>query len=210
MNPSKTRAALAALALGAGLTLAACAKGVSAAIKVGEAAPAFTLSDALTGEDISLEDFRGSLVVLEWHNKGCPYVKKHYWNGDMQSLQKDAVKNGVVWLSVISSAEGKQGYMEAGQAKKHFAKVKGYPTAVLLDSEGAVGRRYGARTTPHMYIVDADGVLRYNGAIDSIRSRDPDDVPKAENYVRSALEALKKGEPVEKSFTKPYGCSVKY
>ncbi len=182
---------------------------VSAAPKIGEAAPGFTLTDA-TGKAHSLADFKGKFVVLEWLNHGCPFVKKHYDGGNMQALQKEFTGKDVVWLSICSSAEGKQGHMTPEQAVE-IAKEKGAaPTAVLLDGDGKVGRLYDAKVTPHMFVINPDGLLVYNGAIDSIKSTDSKDVAKATNHVRAALEEAMQGKPVSITTTTPYGCSVKY
>lgn len=179
------------------------------AVRTGKSAPEFVAKDS-DGKAQRLASYRGKYVVLEWLNHGCPYVRKHYDSKNMQGLQDRLRKAGVVWLSVISSAPGKEGYASAAEAnaalKKHGAK----PTAVLLDPEGRVGRLYGAKTTPHMFIVDPQGKLIYQGAIDSIRSTDPDDIPKAKNYVAEALREAMAGKPVSQPTTAPYGCSVKY
>jgi peroxiredoxin len=180
-----------------------------AEVKTGDPAPPFTLTD-INGVSHSLSDFRGKTVVLEWINHGCPFVVKHYEKGHMQALQREATANGVVWLSICSSAPGKQGHYSAEEWKKLNAKKQGAAAAILLDEDGAVGRLYGAKTTPHMFIIDGQGILVYQGAIDSKRSTDPDDIPKSENYVRAALDDLAAGRPVAKPQTTPYGCSVKY
>lgn len=180
-----------------------------AAAKVGEAAPPFTAKDS-AGRDVSLADYKGKTVVLEWLNKGCPYVKKHYGSGNMQTLQKEWTGKGVVWLSVVSSAEGKQGHVDGAEADADTKESGASPSKVLLDPSGAVGKLYGAKTTPHMYVVDKAGVLRYAGAIDSNSSADPKTIASAENYVSSALEAVLAGKKVKRASTKPYGCSVKY
>lgn len=159
---------------------------------------------------MKLSDSKGKIVVLEWFNHGCPFVVKHYGAGNMQRLQKDYTAKGVVWLSICSSNKGKQGNdTPAGHAKT--AQEKGAaPTAILIDEAGEVGRAYGAKTTPNMYVIDAEGTLRYMGAIDSISSARSADIEKAENYVAAALDALLKGEAPKTTETKPYGCSVKY
>lgn len=154
--------------------------------------------------------YEGSFVVLEWVNHGCPFVKKHYKSGNMQKLQEGYTAKDVVWLSICSSAPGKQGYCSADEAQEISAEKKSACSAYLMDEEGTVGRQYGAKTTPHMYIINPDGNLIYQGAIDSIRSTDPSDVRKADNYVAMALDAAMAGEPVESASTRPYGCSVKY
>jgi hypothetical protein len=162
------------------------------------------------GQPVSLQDYKGKFVVLEWTNDGCPFVKKHYDSGNMQSLQKDAASNGAVWLSVISSAPGKQGHVSGAQADELSRSRKAQPAHVLLDESGDVGRLYEAKTTPHMFIVDPAGTLVYAGGIDSIPSADPDDIPKATPYVQLALAEAMAGKPVSQAVTKPYGCAVKY
>ena len=177
--------------------------------KVGQPAPAF---DAVTsnGETVSLADFAGNAVVLEWTNDGCPFVQKHYDSGNMQSLQKRLTGDGTVWLSVISSAPGEQGHADSARANALTTDRKAAPTHVILDEDGALGRLYGARTTPHMYVVDAKGTLVYAGAIDTIASAEQADVPRADNYVEAALGALRAGQAVTVRQTQPYGCSIKY
>lgn len=182
---------------------------VAAGVKVGAAAPDFTLTDT-NGKSHALSSFKGKTVVLEWFNKGCPYVQKHYKSSNMQGLQKKYTDSGVVWLTVISSAEKKQGFETATEANATRAEWKIASTATLLDPKGDVGRLYQAKTTPQIYIIDAKGTLAYNGAIDSISSSDQADLPKAENYAASALDLIAAGKPVKTSSTKPYGCGVKY
>lgn len=177
--------------------------------ELGKPAPVFSLPSA-EGKTVSLEQFKDKLVVLEWLNHGCPFVKKHYDKGNMQGLQRNAAEKGVVWLSIVSSAQGTQGYYPPKEAHAMMLEKKAQPTALLLDPEGQVGRMYGARTTPHIYIIDKTGNLVYRGAIDSIRSTNPDDIPKATNYVTQALGELMAGKPVSVAKTRPYGCSVKY
>ena len=181
----------------------------SAAIEPGQEAPEFTLTDS-KGTSHKLSDFRGKFVVLEWLNHECPFVKKHYSGGDMQKLQKEYTAKGVVWLSIISSAPGKQGHRTGPQADADTADKKASPTAVLLDPSGEVGQKYEAKTTPHMFVIDQQGKVIYAGAIDSMRSTDSADVAKAENYVRQTLDAALAGKPVPTPKTTPYGCSVKY
>ena len=195
--------------------LAALAGGVAvpwnswAAAKVGEAAPAFTAL-ASTGRSVSLASYRSKIVVLEWSNHECPYVRKHYETGNMQALQKEATGQGVVWLTVISSAPGEQGYVSPAQANELTTSRGAAPTAVLLDPKGTVGRLYGATNTPHMYVIDPAGLLRYAGAIDDRPTTRTSDVQGAHNYVRAALHAVAAGQPVEAPVTHAYGCTVKY
>ena len=178
-------------------------------VSVGKAAPDFTGVDS-NGNKHSLSDFKGKTVVLEWTNHDCPYVKKHYNSGNMQQLQKNATDNGVVWLSIISSKPGKQGHVSGKQANELTQSRNAAPTAVILDETSEIGRLYGAKTTPHMYIIDKTGQLVYMGGIDSIPSSNESDIAKANNYVTAALDAMAAGKPVKDSVTRPYGCSVKY
>jgi peroxiredoxin len=180
-----------------------------AAPVVGQPAPAFQVKD-YDGKVRSLADFKGKTVVLEWTNNGCPYVGKHYNSGNMQGLQKNATADGVAWLTVISSAPGFQGYLTPPQAHAWKAKVGAHSTDVLLDPEGKVGRLYGAKTTPHMYVIDKTGKLAYMGGIDDRPTADPDSLKGAKNYVAAALSDLKAGRPVATAVTRAYGCSVKY
>src|ERR1700723_859009 len=180
-----------------------------AAPQLGQSAPDFTAVDS-KGDSIHLSEYRGKTVVLEWTNADCPYTRKHYSSGNMQSVQALAQKNGVVWLTVISSAPGKQGYVN-GPAADALTQSRGaFPTAVLLDSSGTVGRLYGAKTTPHMFVIDKDGALQYMGGIDSIATADVGDIAKAEPYLKEAMLAVVQGNPVAHPVTKPYGCSVQY
>jgi len=179
------------------------------AAKVGEPAPDFTAKDS-NGKTVKLSDYRGKFVVLEWHNQGCPYTKKHYSSGNMQKTQAQWTAKGVVWFTVISSAPGSQGYVTAESENDYMKQVNAKPTAALLDPDGDLGHLYGARTTPHMFIIDPKGTLIYNGAIDSTRSDDPNDIPKSTNYVNEALTEAMAGKPVSNPATNPYGCSVKY
>ncbi|HBC08624.1 MAG TPA: thioredoxin family protein [Rhodospirillaceae bacterium] len=176
---------------------------------VGSPAPAFTGVDT-KGQKVNLADYRGKTVILEWTNHDCPFVVKHYSSGNMQMTQKKATEDGVVWLSVISSAPGEQGNVSGPQADALTQSRNAGPSAVLLDPSGEIGRKYAARTTPHMFIIDPKGTLAYHGAIDSIKSTDVTDIPKAQNYVLNALAQMKAGEPVKPQGTRPYGCSVKY
>jgi hypothetical protein len=180
-----------------------------ASVETGAPAPDFTLTDT-TGTEHSLSNFSGKYVVLEWTNHLCPFVVKHYSQGDMQALQAAMVAEDVVWLQIISSAEGKQGYLTPEEAEALRESQGVNSTAMLLDVSGDVGRLYDARTTPHMYLIDPEGTLIYQGAIDSIKSVSQADVAKAENYLKAAYESAKAGEPVAMPTTVPYGCSVKY
>jgi len=173
------------------------------------AAPAFTATTA-DGKTVKLADFQGKTVVLEWTNHDCPYVRKHYGSGNMQSQQKAATAQGVVWLQVISSAPGQQGFVDGAAAQKLNAERGAAPTATLLDPKGELGKLYGAQTTPHMFVIKADGTLAYKGGIDSIATPDKNDIARAEPYVTEALAAVAAGRKVEKASTRPYGCSVKY
>lgn len=193
----------------AGFFLALSASTLGAETSVGETAPDFTLPDS-HGKSHSLSDYKGKIVVLEWLNHGCPFVQKHYNSGNMQKLQKTYTGQGIIWFSVISSAPGKQGYMTPEEATEAVKQKKAAPTGVLLDPEGTVGKLYGAKTTPHMFIIDSDGVLVYNGGIDDIRSANPTDIDKAKNYVQMALDELLAGKQVTEKTSQPYGCSVKY
>lgn len=179
------------------------------AIEVGQVAPSFEIKSA-NGKLVKLKELRGKIVVLEWLNHGCPFIKKHYRSGNMQALQKKYSQQGVVWLSVISSAKGKQGYSDPDKAKEDRKKYGAYATHILLDTDGKVGMKYGAKTTPHMFVIDKDGILAYQGAIDSIASANMDDIKSATNYVAAAVSALIQQKDVEVAKTRPYGCSVKY
>jgi peroxiredoxin len=180
-----------------------------AEVEIGKAAPAFTLPGA-DGKTHSLADGKGKFVVLEWNNHECPFVKKQYSSHTMQALQKKYTTKGVVWLRIVSSAPGKQGYVTAAEATAIAKEEKSAATATLLDPEGKVGRLYNAQTTPHMFIIDPSGKLIYMGAIDDKPSADPADIPGAKNYVSTALDEAFAGKPVSTPATKSYGCSVKY
>ena len=180
-----------------------------AAPAVGQVAPDFTLRDA-SGKAVKLSDFRGKVVVLEWTNPGCPYVRKHYDSGNMAATQQDAVARGAVWLSINSTEKASGDYLEPLKLVAWQKERKVQPTATLMDEEGVAGKAYGARTTPHMYIVDPQGRLIYAGGIDSIPSSDSDDIKKAVNYVRQGLNEALAGKPVSQATTRPYGCSIKY
>ena len=177
--------------------------------ETGKPAPDFTTTDS-TGRTHRLSAYRGKRVILEWTNHDCPFVGKHYRSGNMQQTQKAATADGAVWLSVISSAPGLQGHVSGAEADALTRRRDAFPTSVLLDPSGDVGRLYRAKVTPHMFIVDKDGTLAYQGAIDSIPSWDEDDISVATNYVGQALAQLKAGRPVKPRGTRPYGCSVKY
>ena len=183
--------------------------GAAWAAEVGQRAPEFSLPDA-AGTARSLSDFAGKFVVLEWFNNECPFVRKHYDSGNMQRLQEASTAKGVIWLTIASSAPGKQGYMTPAQAQGVIQTRQAHQTALLLDPDGTVGRRYGAKTTPSLFIVNPEGVLIYAGAIDDTPSTDQADIGPAENYVRRALDEAMAGRPVSVPQTQSYGCSVKY
>lgn len=176
---------------------------------VGQPAPPFSAVDA-SGKTVSLADFKGRPVVLEWTNDGCPFVKKHYDSGNMQSLQKTYTAKNVAWLTVISSAPGKQGHADGAKAQKLSADRGAAPSAVLLDDSGALGRLYDAKTTPHLFVIDGAGTLVYAGGIDSVPTADPADIAGAVPYLKNALDDVLAGKPVAAAKTKPYGCSIKY
>ncbi len=207
MLAALTFAAVAITGCGPGVDIDAIAAAATA--KVGQPAPALALIDS-TGMTRSLADFAGKTVVLEWTNHGCPFVKKHYGAENMQAQQRNATAGDIIWLSVNSSAPGKQGHVDGAGAEKVRSDAKAAQTAYLLDPDGTAGRAYGAMTTPHMYIIDPEGVLRYAGAIDSIPSADKSDIAKATQYVPQALAELAAGQPVSVAVTRPYGCDVKY
>src|SRR5437763_2510353 len=191
---------LSQLLLRSALILALVATALAA--KVGEAAPDFTATDS-NGKTQHLADFKGKYVVLEWHNQGCPYTKKHYASGNMQRLQKEWTGKGVVWFTVISSAPGAQGYVTADQENDYMQKMHATPTAALLDPKGEIGHLYDAKTTPHMFIVNPQGQLIYNGAIDDKSTSDPGDINGAKNYVSEALQEARAGQPVAVASTRP-------
>jgi peroxiredoxin len=191
------------------LAVVAFSGALQAAPTVGQPAPDFTLPDP-AGKSVKLSDYRGKYVVLEWTNPGCPYVRKHYNSGNMPATQREAVGKGVVWLSINSTARDSDEYMPPAQLVAWQNERKSAPTAVLVDEEGTVGKTYGARTTPHMYIVDPQGRLVYAGGIDSIPSSNPADIERAVNYVRQGLGEALAGKPISAAVTRPYGCSVKY
>ena len=193
------------------VSLATLARAVPAAAQavVGRPAPAFTASDT-NGVARALADYRGKLVVLEWWNPECPFVGKHYGSGNMQNLQKAWTGKGVIWLTVDSSAPGKQGYVDAAKANGLMKEKGAAPTALLLDPNGQVGRAYGAKTTPHMFVIDTKGTVVYAGGIDDKASTDRADVATAKNYVQAALDETIAGRPVTTPTSQPYGCSIKY
>lgn len=176
---------------------------------IDKAAPQFALKD-FAGKEYSLADFKGRYVVLEWTNMDCPFVKKHYNSGNMQDLQKTYTKKGVVWLRICSSAPGQQGNHDAKEIEKRIKEQKAMQTAYLVDAAGDVGRMYGAKTTPHMFVIDPQGTLIYAGGIDDKKSTDVADVKTATNYVSACLDAALAGKAVEVKTSTPYGCSVKY
>lgn len=191
------------------MCLALLAGSANAALKVGQPAPQFQGVDT-QGKTQRLADYRGKIVVLEWTNHDCPYVRKHYGAGNMQAQQREGAEQGVIWLSVISSAPGKQGNVSPAEADALTQTRNAAPAAVILDPSGEIGRAYGARTTPHMFIIDPQGTLVYMGGIDSIPTPNPDDIPRATQYLRVALQEMAAGKPISDPVTRPYGCSVKY
>jgi hypothetical protein len=198
---------LAAFTAFTALAVIACTD--SSAQVVGRPAPNFTLADA-NGRSVSLSDFRGRTVVLEWNNPGCPFVQKHYGSGNMQRTQAAAAQAGAVWLTINSGAPGKQGHMNGAEANAFLARSEARPAHYLLDPGGDVGRAYGARTTPHMYIVNGTGSLVYAGAIDDRPTANPADIDGARNHVLAALSDLRAGRAVSVATSRPYGCTVKY
>ena len=176
---------------------------------VGSGAPEFSLPDT-SGKTHSLSEYKGKYVVLEWFNPECPFVKKHYGSGNMQKLQQEYTGKGVVWLTIDSNAPGTEGNLTAEQAEKIVTAWKTHQTALLLDPEGKAGRAYGAKNTPNMVVINPEGKIAYEGAIDSKATPNPADIPNSTNYVKAALDESLTGKPVTTSQTKPYGCSVKY
>ncbi len=209
-NLSLAAGMAAAVALTAGALIASTARADSG-IEPGRKAPDFIATDSY-GEAVSLAEFAGRPVVLEWTNDGCPFVRKHYANppANMQGLQKTAAADDVVWLTVISSAPGMQGYADAARANKLTGERGAAPAHVLLDPDGTLGRLYRAKTTPHMFVIAPDGTIAYQGAIDSRPSANVADISRSTNYVSAALNSLAADEPVAVRTTKPYGCSVKF
>ena len=197
------------LELLAAIVVAAALAAPGWAARVGATAPDFTATDSNGGKH-TLSEYAGKYVVLEWHNNGCPYVRKQYNSGNMQKLQKEWTARGVVWLTVISSAPGKQGYVTGDQENAYLKQMNAAPTAVLLDPAGKLGHLYDAKTSPHMFIILPSGTLGYNGAIDDQPTPDPASVAGAKNYVAQALAEAMAGKPVSVPTSRPYGCSVKY
>lgn len=181
----------------------------AAAPEVGKAAPEFSLKNS-KGADVKLSDFKGKTVVLEWHNPECPFVKKHYDSGNMQKLQGVVKDMQVVWLTINSSAAGKQGNMDGAKADAYIASSKSAQSYYLLDADGTVGKLYEAKTTPHMFVINPEGNIAYMGAIDDKPSADKADIAGAKNYVYAAIMSIAQKKPVETSTTQPYGCNVKY
>jgi len=189
--------------------VAVCSSPVLAAPVPGQPAPAFRGID-VNGKPISLADFRGKTVVLEWNNPNCPFVQKHYTSGNMQSLQQKNTAAGVVWLAINSTTESHSDYMAPAKLAAWFGEQKAAPTAVVMDPKGEIGRAYGAKVTPHMYVIDAKGTLVYAGAIDDKRSANPADIKTSTNHVAAALGEVAAGKPVTTSTTTAYGCTIKY
>ena len=204
MSLPAVRALLALSVLGA-----VAAPAWAAPATVGQPAPAFSARD-VAGRTVSLSDFRGRTVVLEWVNPGCPYVRKHYDAGNMQSTQRDATVKGVVWLAINTTAADHGDYKPPPAMAEWMRSQNAAATATLMDSDGTIGRAYGARTTPHMYVIDTRGTLVYAGAIDSRPTANPADIAGATNHVKAALAETLAGKPVSVPLTRAYGCSVKY
>lgn len=205
-----TIAVIGALAAGAALSIdRATAISAVAAAKPGMPAPTFSVPD-IAGKTVSLANFAGKIIILEWTNDGCPFVGKHYNSGNMQALQQKYTAGGVVWLTIASSAPGEQGYVTPAEAKADLARWRATPTDFLLDPDGIVGRLYDARATPHMVVIDRAGHVVYMGAIDDTPSTRLADVKTAHNYVAAALDAIAAGQPVAVASTRAYGCSIKY
>jgi hypothetical protein len=198
-------------AIGGGGLLAGLFTGSAQAapLTTGKPAPAFS-GNTIDGKTVSLADFKGKPVILEWTNHGCPFVRKHYDTANMQSLQKEMVGRGAVWITIISSAAGEQGHVSPAEAKQRYAAEDWGASAVILDPKGEIGRAYDAKVTPHMFIIGADGTLLYEGGIDDKPTAKPEDVTSATNYVRAAMEDILAGRPVRTASSRPYGCSVKY
>ena len=190
-------------------TIILIAAAAAFAARVGQAAPDFVATDS-NGQQHHLADYRGKFVVLEWHNNGCPYTQKHYLSGNMENLQREWTARGVIWFTVISSAPGAQGYVTAAQENDYIHQMHAAPTAALLDPDGQLGRLYDAKTTPHMFVINPNGILIYDGAIDDRSTSEQSDISGATNYVSQALTEAMAGKPVSVATTRPYGCSVKY
>jgi len=191
------------------LALVAASVMPAAAAEPGQPAPAFDVKD-VDGNSQSIAHYKGKIVVLEWNNPDCPFVRKHYGAGNMQALQQYATGKGVVWLTINSGAAGKEGALDEAKARQKVKDVGGHETAYILDPQGVLGRMYGAKATPHMFVIDAQGNLAYEGAIDDKATADPEDIKTAHNYVRDAIDALLAGKQVTVAQTRAYGCSVKY
>jgi peroxiredoxin len=186
-----------------------CVTALAHAVRVGDPAPDFSGIDS-HGQTHSLSEYKGKFVVLEWTNNGCPYTRKHYESGNMQALQKQWTAKGVVWLTILSSGSGQEGYMTAPQENAYIGTVHADPTAAILDPQGSIGRLYAAKTTPQMFVIDPSGKLIYDGAIDDHPTTDPSDIPSSKNYVSAALTEAMAGHTVATDHTRPYGCGVKY
>ena len=202
-------AAIAAIGAAGGAALMLNGGEAAASVATGAAAPAFSVQDA-NGAPRTLAEFRGRTVILEWTNHGCPYVRKHYDSRNMQTLQQEAAADGIVWLQVISSARGEHGYLDGAGARARVQTDAAHPAATLLDPTGAMGRAYGATNTPQMFIINGEGIIVYQGAIDDQPYARPATLEGATNYVRAALADIEAGRPVRTATTTPYGCSVKY
>lgn len=208
MNKRITLALTAFALIAAGL-LAFKSNTANASLELGQAAPNFEAIDT-NGKPVNLGDLKGKIVVLEWTNNRCPFVVKHYSTGNMQAAQKTAHDQGVEWISIVSSAPGRQGHVDAAKANAITAEDGATISAKILDESGEIGRLYGARTTPHMFVIDENGVLAYAGAIDNNSSANPKTVEGAQNYVLAAINDLKAGNPVATTQTRAYGCPIKY
>lgn len=180
-----------------------------AAVEIGAQAPEFSGTTA-DGKTVRLSDYKGKVVVLEWNNPFCPFVRKHYDAGNMQALQKEYTAKDIIWLSINSSAKGKQGYLDGAALQEQLKKNANAATAYIIDAEGTIGRLYQAKTTPQMFVISKEGSVIYNGAIDSISSADISDIAKADPYVKNAIDATIKGQSIKISTSAPYGCSIKY
>ena len=193
----------------AAIAAVSLASPLAAAQRNGSIAQDFKLTD-VNGQTVQLSQFRGKPVILEWHNPGCPFVSKHYGSGNMQATQKAARDQGAIWLTINSGAKGKQGHMTGAEAKALIARQGIQSTNYLLDARGLVGKAYGARTTPHMYIIDGSGALVYQGGIDDRPTANPADIKDARNHVLAALKEMKSGNKISVAQSRPYGCSIKY